>query len=269
MFEYNWTVEKLKNYITNIHSDVDGLGERDEKDIYGFSIDCEPRFDAFFYGSGLRTTDRDSEGNIVLTLDEPKIVDVVQTYKALLNSNIAVYKPKKETPIYSMFKNKTVVFYETAIAISDQQLEFDYGVLPIPMWNTDQKEYITYLSNTHDAWSVPKNTSDIDMAGAVITSLACEAYRTVMPQYFEGMLKVRYASDLESAQVYDIIREGVVFDFGYMFGMSFTGSYAPFFPFRHCLMNEKQEWASTLETYEDRFKGDIATILTDIRENNK
>ena len=267
VFDYNWTIETLETYITDIYSDVNGDTTRDEKDIYGFACDGAPRMDAFFYGSGLRTTNRDQNGNIVLALNDPKIPTVVQKYKTLLNSNESVYK--QDPAIYSMFKNKTVVFYETAIAISDQALEFSYGVLPIPMWDTNQKQYITYLSNTHDAWSVPKNTSDIDMAGALLTSLACEAYRTVMPQYFEDMLKTRYASDLESARVYDIIREGVVFDFGYMFGMSFTGAYAPFFPFRHCLMNETQEWASTLETYEERLSQDITTILTSIREKNQ
>ena len=268
VFEHNWTIETMEKYITNVYSDVGGNGERDEKDIYGLACDGAPRLDAFFYGSGLRTTDRDSEGNLVLTLNDAKIVDVVERYKKLLHSNTSVYS-KPDPAIDSMFKNKTVLFYETAIAIADQQLEFDYGVLPIPMWDTDQEEYITYLSNTHDAWSVPINTSDIDMAGALLTSLACEAYRTVMPQYFEEMLKLRYSSDVESARVYDIIRDGVVFDFGYMFGMSFTGGYAPFFPFRHCLINKDQSWTSTLETYEDRFNEDITTILTSIRDNNK
>ena len=266
VFEYQWTIEKLENYIKNIYGDINKPGERDEKDIYGLACDGATRYDAFFYGSGLRTTSRDANGNIVLTLDDARIPDIVDRYKTLLHYNTSVYK--QDPAIYSMFKNKTVVFYETAIAIADQQIDFDYGVLPVPMWDTDQKEYITYLSNTHDAWSVPRNTSDIDMAGALLTSLACEAYKTVMPKYFEEMLKTRYASDIESAQVYDIIRDGVVFDFGYMFGMSFTNSYAPFFAFRHCLANSEQGWASTLETYKDRFKDDIATILETIEKNN-
>ena len=94
----------------------------------------------------------------------------------------------------------------------------EYGVLPYPKYEEDQAEYRTLSRTTHNCFLMPVTCKDSAMAGAVLEALASDAYRNVTPLIFEEGLKVQYSQDVKDAQVYDIIRESVMFDIGRIWG---------------------------------------------------
>ena len=102
---------------------------------------------------------------------------------------------------------------------SMQETDVDYGVIPMPKYNTDQKEYRTTITNLYSLYTVFAGSTkeQANRAGAVLECLASEGYRTVSPMVFEVCLKVRYANDSDSGKMYDIIHDGVVFDIGRVF----------------------------------------------------
>jgi len=71
-------------------------------------------------------------------------------------------------------------------------------------------------------YGIPLSAKDPDMVSAVLEALASESYYSVTPALFETALKVKYTRDDESAQMFDIIRETVVFDCGRLFADSFN-----------------------------------------------
>ena len=50
--------------------------------------------------------------------------------------------------------------------------------------------------------------------------MAAESYRLVSPAIYEINMKTRYAADSEMSQMFDLIREGVVFNFGLAYGFA-------------------------------------------------
>lgn len=124
-----------------------------------------------------------------MALGSEKVQAYMEKILPMLHESPDVYPVDAKQ--YAMFKDGRAVFYETAIAITDQlrDVEINYGVLPMPKYDKSQESYHTTLSNTHDVWCIPIDGKDPERSGAVLEALASGAYRQVYPAYFETALK--------------------------------------------------------------------------------
>lgn len=252
-----WTIDRMEQLIQGVYSDLNNNNIRDYGDRYGFASVDKPRLDAFFYGSGLTIVGKDNEGNFVMTLGDDRVQTVLERMNRLLFDDENVYM--SDDKMYQMFINEQVLFYCTPIAIVDQKLDFEFGVLPTPKLDAGQTSYITYISNTHDSFCILKNARNLDMSAAIIECLAYEAYTEVAPKYFEVMLKYKYSSDSRAGQIYDIIRRNVIFDFGYIFSENFITN--PFILYRNTLTSGSTSWASKYDRFADTFKTNLQEII--------
>ncbi len=50
--------------------------------------------------------------------------------------------------------------------------------------------------------------------------MAAESYRLVSPAIYEINMKTRYSADQEMSRMFDLIRGGVVFNFGLVYGFA-------------------------------------------------
>ena len=127
-------------------------------------------------------------------------------------------------------------FYLSALSMVEQKLEQPFAVVPTPKYNAEtQANYVTHFSNTYDMYGIPYQCADVDRASAVLECLASEAYRRIGPAYFEVYLKSRNVSDGRLADMYDIIRAGIVFDMGVLFGELFVKGNNPIYYVRRAL----------------------------------
>ena len=94
---------------------------------------------------------------------------------------------------------------------------FSYGIVPIPKYNQDQENHITCVGNPCSFYSIFVNSADANRAAAVLECWASEAFRTTTPAVFETTMKLRYSETSVESQMYDIIRAGIIFDFGRLF----------------------------------------------------
>jgi hypothetical protein len=93
-------------------------------------------------------------------------------------------------------------------------MEIDYGVLPMPKFNTAQESYVSFLN----AWNcvfvgVPMNSQNTETTGFIMEALAYASYNMVRPAVHNVVLEHRIARDAESARVIDIILESSYLDF--------------------------------------------------------
>ena len=100
------------------------------------------------------------------------------------------------------------------------------------------------------------------MSSALMECLASESYRTVTPALFETGMKVKYATDNESAQMFDIIRETIVFDFGRVFTNS-MGSLT-FSLFRDAVASKKDNWISIYEKNENKLTKALDKVVSSL-----
>jgi hypothetical protein len=57
------------------------------------------------------------------------------------------------------------------------------------------------------------NLEKAEMTGAFMEAFASQSYRDVTDVYFETLLKEKFARDMVTAEIFDIIKNGVYFDF--------------------------------------------------------
>jgi hypothetical protein len=95
---------------------------------------------------------------------------------------------------HALFINN--LFQETE---SYRDLEFDFGIIPYPKWDTNQAAYYTMADGAHDLQAVPQTVGDTEMTSIIIEALNAESYKKVIPAYYETELKIKGARGDETA----------------------------------------------------------------------
>jgi len=127
-----------------------------------------------------------------------------------------------------MFGNGQGLFCTTIFKNVPQlrDVEMDFGIIPYPLYDSEQTEYGGYVSATYsNMYSVEYYNNELERTGVVTEVLACLSRKHVTPAYYEHTLKGREARDEESIKCLDIIFANRSFDPGVFYGVGgYTGS---------------------------------------------
>jgi hypothetical protein len=223
--ENKWTLDKYIEMCSGLYNDLNGNGAKDYGDRFGTIIPWLS-IDAFFYGSGLRTTDKNTDGTLIISpsYSGEKSIDFVNKLNYILfGSSDGLWKKEDTGTINEQFSGGLVLLFtqrtKDVILTFSKAGDLSFGVVPVPKYDSAQEEYISCVGNPFTLYSVAINIRDMDLASATLESLASAAYRTTTPAIFEVTLKVKYSDDPTAAGMYDLVREGVVFDLGRIYGM--------------------------------------------------
>ena len=113
-----------------------------------------------------------------------------------------------------MFREGTALFAGIPLGYLKHLLSMEsYGVLPFPLYNSEQDHYVSRMSG---AWVyvVPAIVTDTERVSAVMEVLAAETYNSVMPEYYDNALKSRYIRDAESRDMMELIFNTRTMDLG-------------------------------------------------------
>ena len=223
-----WTLEKMLELSKDRYADLDNSDSKNFQDRYGTVIPWDSYFDAFFYGSDLIVVDSDESGRLHVspTYVGERSDDLAEMMKTFFYQSNDGLIGNSESIINLFAKGNSVFMVSPgAMILGTQSMHdttMDYGIVPMPKYDADQKEYKTTISNLYSIFEIFAgcNREQANRAGAVMECMASEGYRTISPAVFEVCLKIRYANDLDSGKMYDLIREGVVFDIGRVFSMA-------------------------------------------------
>lgn len=221
-----WTIGKLRELCKDTYEDTDLDGKKSTGDTFGIATSTYARVTCWYYGAGIRMSEIDKDGNMVLTGGEiEKIDSALKEISTLFDNDNGIINDSTQ---YKMFDEARAYFYlcvltQTTHMVKDG-IEIDYGVAPNPKLNSEQTRYYTHVPNTHDAWAVPKHATNVDCSSALVELMASESYRQVNDVFFEQNLKIRYAPDEKLAIMYDLIRESIVFDYVYIHKESSIGA---------------------------------------------
>ncbi|MBE6650509.1 MAG: hypothetical protein E7613_04265 [Ruminococcaceae bacterium] len=222
----DWTFDYFVELTKDIYIDQDGSGDKSDGDFFGFA-------QAHWYGCDISswlwafdnpTVKKDEDGVPQVAIKTDKINNIVKDlYDFLFNSNGVHYRPDNEQPQgMTLFYNKQTIFSLGSIGAPTgeglRNFEDEYGMLPLPKWDENQTNYYTMTPGEHTVLAVPKTVKDTEFVGTVIEALSAESYKQVVPTLYEIALKTRYLRDNESKDVLDIVVDGRVYEFGYIYG---------------------------------------------------
>ena len=115
-----------------------------------------------------------------------------------------------------MFDSEQALFYTTLLTTVDKHRnsETDFGILPFPKYDSNQKDYGHAVSAFHCAFVCVPTLAASPRVGAILEELAYQGQKLLTPAYYDQTLIGQYTRDEESASMLDLIFATRVYDVG-------------------------------------------------------
>ena len=211
-----WTLDKLIQMAGAVVNDINGDGDyAGEDDIVGGMISGGGAV-TLFTGCGQLISAKDETGRLVLILKSEKTLDIVDklsTFARIPGGNVSKDNTTLNIGIKS-FSSGTVLFKDGSPGdmANVTDYDFDTGIVPVPKYNEDQKEYMCY--DWSGLMGISNAIKNPEMVGAVLEFLSWDSKNEVFPTYYDVLLKTRYSSDLETREMMNIIFDSIIYEVG-------------------------------------------------------
>ncbi|MHB1152200.1 MAG: hypothetical protein ACYCWE_15835 [Eubacteriales bacterium] len=214
-----WTIDTLISLSKDIYSDVDSNNKRDETDLYGMYSPVQTVYDISNHWLNITTKNADNYPDV--TFYNEKTAAMFDKLKEYFVNSTGVYAPTGWTDI-ALFNGGNSVFVYSTIGASShlRDMESDYGLLPIPKYDSSQKEYRTNAGGLVIA--IPATASDTDRTGMVTESLAYYGRKLAYPAYVETAISIKGTRDEAAQESLEIILNSANYNFGTFFS-GFSG----------------------------------------------
>jgi ABC-type glycerol-3-phosphate transport system substrate-binding protein len=260
VFDGTWTIDKLTDMTKDVYADINGNGEIDEDDFFGFEY-RDQYFICTLEPLGITPYKRDTEEIIKLNLNnERTLVAIDKMYSLLFDSKSTFFQTdNKEDNIFLANRALTTCL---TLSVAVDKLRFtdvNYGILPMPKLEASQENYTS--GYTSYLFAVPNTSPDLERTGIIIEAMSAEGYKRVLPAYNEIALKNKYLQDEESIKVLDLINESKMLDFAWCYNVNYTG---PYWFMRDLFIGGKipsTDFASWYEKNENRLQKHLDNII--------
>jgi hypothetical protein len=204
-----WTHSVFAEYCRGVYTDLNGNGIADAEDLFGFDFEQWGIPNYLSMSTGLTWMVRDEEGLPTIDLfNENGILWGETLFNLLYTDNIALVRNKNES-----FPNELNLFYlgDLGSANRFRDVPFEFGVLPYPKLN-ENLNYMSAAATVNGngvAIPITSPADKFDAICATLESLSAEAYRNVVPVWYETALKIKYLDADIDAQMVDIIYDTI------------------------------------------------------------
>jgi len=210
-----WTMDKLIEMSAAAYKDVDGDGTENLGDQYG-CIRASTVAPHFFVGLDIDMYHRDENGNLIIEFDQETASLATEKMYKLWSETIGIFKLGTSLDnCAEQFASGNMLFFPGYFSYARnamfRDMEQPYGLLPFPKLNEEQESYVSIIHSSSTNISVMKSVPDdrMDVIGAAVEALCAESWRSVMPQFLDSALKLKYSPDQMSGQVVDLVIAGV------------------------------------------------------------
>lgn len=202
-----WTHDLALSYIKGTYSDVNGDSKKDIEDRYGITTVSEMM--CYLYaGMGMKGViptddgfDYDYEDEKAVKVLE-NLIEWVAADDAYVNDSI---------PWKNFFDgNSLMMFYGSSLPRL-RDLPFDFGFLPMPKYDEEQENYISYMCG--GLVCVPVTITDTDCVGATVEALFSASERYLKPAYIDKFVENKILRDEGSVEMYNLILKTATYDF--------------------------------------------------------
>ena len=226
--EGRWTIDYLLTEIADWYQDADGDGLAGSGDIYGFDGEKSNSTVAYLYSFEINVLDVGEDGSVSMVFGtDERSVDAVEKLKTLLyGSRGSYYQSSGEVGNTDMFASGNAMFitgvlHQSATDFRDS-CDFDYGIIPYPKYEEAQENYYTVAGGSISSCAVPLTVTRDELVGTIFAALSAESWKTVLPRYYDVVLKYKGARDETSISMIDIVLNGRNIDLEFIYD-AFTG----------------------------------------------
>ncbi len=226
--DHEWTLSNMLDYM-----DIVGTDSGSDR-TYGLLNTNDTAF-SIYYGAGLKVIGKDTDTDSYTYMLDVKLADDIADKAKLIFSeslslNLVDEQSKTGEELMALgqqyFGSGKALFYGDVLQCVERMRAFDveFGVLPYPLYNTNQSDYHHMMHLEGTVVSIPRSGkiqgSVLEKVCATMEAMAYYAQDTVTKQYYDINLTSKYIDDPESAPMIDLILETRVYDLAYYFDLT-------------------------------------------------
>ena len=202
---------------------VQAAGSGEETGTWGITMPCNSTsIDGFIAALGVDIIQRNSRDVPEVSFNTDRTVSIAQALRKLYQENASAYALDGNTaPTVDAFLSGKAIFHinmlQTAGTDSFKNTVFEYAIIPMPLWDELQEDYLVTAHDEYSTLSVPVNVVDTDRVSAVMELLGYTSYTNLRPALYEKTYKLRYLKTEPKAAMFDFIIDHAFFDFGYIY----------------------------------------------------
>jgi len=268
VYDGEWTLDKLTQLVSDTYRDLNQNNEQDSGDFYGFIVK-EDDPGPWNAAMDVRLCTKDASGTPQLSFFNERTVDIYEKLYSFYRKTNGVYFGDKSFEWRTAFANGQSLFavcYLNATETHLRDMKDGYGILPMPKYDTAQKQYYNAYWDTSNLTGIAVNCKNPDAAGAALELLNYYGYQWVTPAYYEVAMKTKYLADTDSANMFDLITDNIIVDFGEVHTLSISGgkyTMEGFYStkFRNLIRLKNENLASNYAQYEETYKNGLKNVL--------
>jgi hypothetical protein len=208
----------------NVSKDINGDGKFTDADLYGYATTTGNLLDNFISAFDIKFTQRGDDGYHTLALDSERTVNAYDKVYAFLQNkqNVfstpeLIYYPINEHD--DMFKENRVLFLPEYLGNAKilRDMESDFGIIPYPKYDEAQTAYRTQSQNGYTMIGIPTTAKDPARSAFMLVAMCAKSSEIIRPAFYDKALVGKFSRDNESAEMINIIRDGLSFDFGMIY----------------------------------------------------
>ena len=222
-----WTISKFNEMIKGVALDLDGNGKMDRYDRYGFATqgDC---VSSFINACGEKFVTKDKNDLPVFCGNSEKMSNIIDRMLDIYSDDIYCMhrdgfgkEGGGDLIQFWVFPEGRALFYyaySRYINLGLRNMEDDFGILPLPKWDSSQSEYYSNVNYWHSyTYMIPITVTDVERSAYIIDAMAYHGRKIIKPAYYDVCLQRKYTRDEESSEMLDIIFASTVYDLGIVY----------------------------------------------------
>lgn len=254
----DWTYDKFIQTLKDVSVSGDPT---DDGFVYSYGTFTTTQIDAWQDAFNIPVTEKNDDGLPEITIGEnPKIIKTVEDIYDLVNSTYT-YKATETNDTVEHFGKGKSVFTIQSVGEGTKLKNYDvkYGILPLPKYDEEQDEYHSTCQDYYSVLAVPITSKDDAEFIATVTEALCYYSRkNVVPKYYQDVLQLRNTFDADTAEMIDVIRDGLLCNFGYIYSMALNW---PAHQLNVLINANSKEWVSNWDSKKDQFVSDLDNLL--------
>ena len=238
-----WTFDAMLKAIRQAYNEDSNEDSR----IYGYCTFLTTQIDVYQDAFDIPVTVKGSDGRPYFAVNCEKTYNAVSMIYDLVWGSEYTYVAESVDDCIKFFGENRALFcplYLNAGSILNSY-DCNYGILPMPKYSAEQENYNSTCKDSYSVFAIPDPREDkLEYIGTITEALCAESYRNVVPEWYTVILQNRYTTDEDSIEMIEIIRKGILCNFGYLY------SYALEWPAHQlniCINNRSKDFASQWE----------------------
>jgi len=208
-----WTYDKYYEICEGVSTDLNGDSVYDTNDLIA-NLTQNENATAMFISSGISLASKNADDIPEFTLATNEAAfSLIEILRTIMNdTNVSLNYHQYATEGYhlattKMFEENRGLFWITNLqmVIRLREMDTDFGIAPVPKFNSSQSDYSNVVWQVGSFLCVPKTTNNVERTGIILEAMAAKSREILRPAYYEVALSYKYLRDKDSLEMLDII----------------------------------------------------------------